>query len=110
MSIQVQSFRQFLKTAFDNGDYATDDVIAFVLPLCKEVIGFHEAGLVAPFENENALFITDNRMDIDERAAHKPMNAIGKVIALFERHKSRHFEPGGAAKPEIEIDDSAVSV
>jgi predicted DNA-binding WGR domain protein len=108
MSIQVQSFRQFLKTAFKNGDYATDDVIAFVLPLCKEVISFHEAGLVAPFENEHALFITDNRLDVDERAAHKPMNAIGKVIALFERNKARHFE--GVGKPELEIDDSAVSV
>ena len=110
MSIQVQSFRQFLKGAFNNGDYATDDVIAFVLPLCKEVISFHEAGLVAPFENENALFITDHRLDIDERAAHKPMNAIGKVIALFERHKSRHYELGGSAKPDIDIDDSALSV
>jgi predicted DNA-binding WGR domain protein len=110
MSIQVQSFRQFLKTAFDNGDYATDDVIAFVLPLCKEVISFHEAGLVAPFENESALFITDNRLDVDERAAHKPMNAIGKVIALFERHKSRHYDPLGNTKPELELDDSAVSV
>jgi predicted DNA-binding WGR domain protein/DNA polymerase III delta prime subunit len=110
MSIQVQSFRQFLKTAFDNGDYATDDVIAFVLPLCKEVISFHEAGLVAPFENEHALFITENRLDIDERAAHKPMNAIGKVVALFERHKSRYFDSAGNAKGEIDLDDSAMSV
>jgi len=110
MSIQVQSFRQFLKTAFDNGDYATDDVIAFVLPLCKEVISFHEAGLVAPFENEHTLFITENRLDIDERAAHKPMNAIGKVVALFERHKSRYFDSAGNAKGEIDLDDSALSV
>jgi predicted DNA-binding WGR domain protein len=108
MSIQVQSFRQFLKTAFDNGDYATDDVIAFVLPLCKEVIAFHEAGLVAPFENEHTLFITDNRLDIDERAAHKPMNAIGKVIALFERHKAQHFEVVGNARVNTHIDDSAM--
>src|ERR1051325_5380085 len=110
MSIQVQSFRQFLKTAFDNGNYATDDVIAFVLPLCKEVISFHEAGLVAPFENEHTLFITENRLDIDERAAHKPMNAIGKVVALFERHKSRYFDSAGNAKGEIDLDDSALSV
>jgi predicted DNA-binding WGR domain protein len=105
----VQSFRQFLKTAFDNGDYATDDVIAFVLPLCKEVISFHEAGLVAPFENEHTLFITDNRLDIDERAAHKPMNAIGKVVALFEKHKANHFEVVDPVKVNTSIGDSTVS-
>jgi hypothetical protein len=58
-------FHQFLETAFDNGNYATDDVIAFVLPLFEEVVSFHEISKVAPFNNEQALFITDNRIDID---------------------------------------------
>jgi Superfamily I DNA and RNA helicases and helicase subunits len=109
MSTPVQPFRQFLKTAFDHGEYATDDVIAFVLPLCKEVIGFHENGLVAPFENEHTLLITDNRLDIDERAAHKPMKAIGKVFALFEKQKANHFEVIGSVKV-TEEDKSAVIV
>jgi hypothetical protein len=59
-------YTQFLATAFDNGNYATDDVIAFVMPLFEEVLSFHETNLVAPFENDKALFITDNRIDIDE--------------------------------------------
>lgn len=109
MSTPVQPFRQFLKTAFDHGEYATDDVIAFVLPLCKEVIGFHENGLVAPFENEHTLFITGNRLDIDERAAHKPMKSIGKVFALFERQKANHFEVIGSVKVD-EDNESAVVV
>src|SRR5688500_2724499 len=109
MSIQVQSFRQFLKAAFNNGDYATDDVIAFVLSLCKEVISFHEAGLVAPFENEQTLFITENRVDIDERAAHKPMKAIGKVYALFERQKGNHFNVIGSVKVNANDESIAVS-
>ncbi len=37
-------FKKFLETAFDKGEYATDDVIAFVLPLFEEVVSFHEAG------------------------------------------------------------------
>src|SRR5262245_2775009 len=109
MSIPVQAFRAFLKQAFDNGDYATDDVIAFILPLCREVLGFHEAGMVAPFENEHTLFITENRLDIDERAAHKPLKNIGKVYALFERQKKdNHFEVIGSVK--VNADDQSESL
>ena len=67
METQKIYFHRFLETAFDNGNYATDDVIAFVMPLFEEVLSFHEASLVAPFEKEEALFITDNRLDIDEQ-------------------------------------------
>ena len=59
-------FHQFLETAFENGNYATDDVIAFVIPLFEEVLSFHEISRVGPFEREDALFMTDDRLDIDE--------------------------------------------
>ena len=60
-----QTFRDFMATAFDKGAYATDDLIAFLLPLFREVFGLHEEGLVAPFEREEALFVSRNRLDID---------------------------------------------
>ena len=49
MEITRTSFSKFLETAFDHGNYATDDVIAFVMPLFEEVLSFHEAGLVGTF-------------------------------------------------------------
>jgi predicted DNA-binding WGR domain protein len=73
------SFATFLLTAFDKGDYSTDDAIAFVLPLFRKVIGFHEAGLVAPFENEQALIVTAGLLDIEDALAHAPVNSLYRV-------------------------------
>src|SRR5438105_3529191 len=42
MEVKVQTFKEFLPGAFENGQYTTDDVIAFLIPLFKEVLSFHE--------------------------------------------------------------------
>jgi len=68
----MTSFTAFLRTAFDKGDYSTDDTLAFVLPLFKEVLLLHEAALVAPFGREEALFVTDGVLHIDANSAHAP--------------------------------------
>jgi len=79
------SFTDFLFTAFDKGDYSTDDVIAFVLPLFREVLHFHELGLVAPFEKDDALFITEGKPLFDGTLAHAPTFALSRVKALFKK-------------------------
>lgn len=104
------TFEQFLETAFDNGNYATDDVIAFVLPLFEEVLSFHEAGLVAPFENDTALFITDNRLDIDENFAHKGSSASQTLDQFFAGYKSGQFEITGKKKIETDVDQGVYKV
>ena len=91
-------FKEFLLTAFEKGDYTTDDVIAFVLPLFSEVLSFHESGKVGPFEREDALFLTEHHLDIDEDSAHAPSYALARVSALFPREQSRHFEVVGKMK------------
>ncbi len=90
METGLTSFEAFLLTAFDQGDYSTDDVIAFVLPLFRKVLGFHEAGLVAPFERADALFLKGRILDMDEALAHAPAVALYRVEALFPQ--SRPFE------------------
>src|ERR1700722_3461801 len=67
-------FKDFLSTAFEKGDYSTDDVIAFVLPLFKKISDLHEAGLVAPFGNDEALYVIGNIAGMDETLAHAPSN------------------------------------
>jgi predicted DNA-binding WGR domain protein len=85
-------FIDFLPAAFDKGDYSTDDSIAFVMPLFREVLSFHEAGLVGPFEREDALFLTEGLLDIDETFAHAPVQAVYRVQALAPQLRSRSFE------------------
>lgn len=85
------SFRQFLQTAFQHGAYSTDDVIAAVLPLFRTVQSLHDASLVAPFDNENALQAQTRTITIDTAAAHPEQDAIGRIEALFNSHNP-HFE------------------
>lgn len=104
MDVTVQTFRQFLDTAFENGQYTTDDVIAFVMPLFKEVLSFHEAGLVAPFDGEEHLFITDGCIDIDEAFAHAPLAAAGNVQALFKKRTGKSIEIVDVLKVSSDIE------
>ncbi|HVU55105.1 MAG TPA: AAA domain-containing protein [Puia sp.] len=101
-------FRQFLRTAWDKGDYSTDDVIAFVLPLFQEVCSLHETELVAPFGKEEALFLTEQRLDIDEQLAHAPVHNLSRVLALFPEFQSRNFEVVGKIKLSADIEDGAL--
>lgn len=81
------TFQQYLLTALTEGPWATDEIVAFVLPLFEEVQSFHEAGQVGPFENSDTVFLTDNRLDIDETFAHVPkqnISAVNEVIAKLE--------------------------
>lgn len=103
METQRISFQQFLLTAFDNGNYATDDVVAFIMPLFEEVLSFHEANFVAPFEKSEALFITDHHLDIDENFAHAPSFAITKLKKLFGDFQSAHFNIVGKSKLETDV-------
>lgn len=83
--MRTTDFRQFLQTAFQHGAYTTDDVIATVLPLFKAVQTIHEAGLVAPFDQENTLQVQDRVITIGE--GHAPADAIDKVEA-----ENQHFK------------------
>ncbi|HTE09360.1 MAG TPA: AAA domain-containing protein [Chitinophagaceae bacterium] len=103
-------FHQFLETAFDKGNYATDDVIAFVMPLFEEVLSFHEAGLVGPFEKEETLFLTDNRLDIDEYFAHGPSTADNKLKNIFAAVQSKQFDIIGKSKVEADVNEGSYKV
>ncbi|WP_332734172.1 AAA domain-containing protein [Flavihumibacter sp.] len=110
MELQRVPFRKFLETAFDQGIYATDDVIAFVMPLFREVLAFHEAGLVAPFGREDSLFISGNAIDVDESYCHKPLKALQKVKTVFAELQSHKFDVVGHKTVETDINDGEVRV
>ncbi|WP_336515048.1 AAA domain-containing protein [Pollutibacter soli] len=103
-------FSQFIETAFDQGDYSTDDVIAFVLPLFKEVLGFHEDGLTAPFENKETLSVNDHVLDIDESFAHAPVKSISSVTSLFEQGRSKNFDIVGNVRVDVDVDQGTKTV
>lgn len=103
-------FKDFLNTAFDKGDYQTDDVIAFVLPVFREVLSFHEEELVAPFEKTETLFITGQCLDVDENYAHPPQKNTGAVNALLQKYANHSFDIVGNYKVEEDVDSGVQQV
>jgi predicted DNA-binding WGR domain protein len=102
-------FKKFLRTAWEKGNYTTDDVIAFVLPLFREICSLHETGLVAPFGKEEALFFADQALHIDIELAHAPVYNIARVRALFPENQARNFEVVGKIKLSADIEDGGLS-
>src|SRR5580704_15984804 len=100
------AFETFLLSAFDEGDYSTDDAIAFVLPLFRKALGFHEAGLVAPFDRVNSTFVTEMALDMDETLAHAPSAALYRIQALFPRASSQSFEVVGKIRLRTDAGES----
>lgn len=98
------TFKEFLKTAFTNGQYSTDDIIAFVKPLFEEVLSFHENNLVAPFFKEDALFITNENLDIDEKFAISSKCNISKINAINKKVSRKNFEIVATLKLETDVD------
>ncbi|KLT67530.1 AAA domain-containing protein [Pedobacter sp. BMA] len=98
------TFKTFLNTAFDKGQYATDDIIAFVTPLFEEVLSFHENNQVAPFYNDDAIFITEAAIDIDENLTSRPQYNTSKITELFKSLKSKQFHIVEREKLEADID------
>ncbi len=99
-------FKDFLSSAFDEGDYTTDDVIAFVLPLFRKISGLHEGGLVAPFGDDDALYIVGNRVGIDESMAHAPLNLFYRLEGTSSTYLPgyRSFEQvAGIHDPQTDI-------
>ena len=57
-SVEVP-FLQFLRNGVAKGGFETDDVLAAILPLMKQVRAVHEAGLVAPLDGIQHLTIAE---------------------------------------------------
>ena len=50
---------KFLEAGVAKGGFETDDVLAALLPLMKQVLAAHEAGLVAPLNGIQDLVVTE---------------------------------------------------
>ncbi len=53
------AFQRFLEAGVARGGFETDDLLAALLPLLKQVLAAHAAGMVAPLDGLKALSLTD---------------------------------------------------
>lgn len=101
--------KDFLLNAFEDGNYATDDIIALIVPLLEEVLSLHADNLVAPFDKADAIFVFKNQLDINDSLTHQPINNLSKIKTLFTDYQAAGFTITGQSKIETNIHQSELN-
>ncbi len=106
----ITTFQQYLQSAFTFGPLSTDEVIEFVLPLFEEVLSFHESSKVASFDKPDTVFLTDNRLDIDEAYMHPPHSNLPQIQKLLDEKQVRGYNITGRVLVDEDITQSKSSI
>src|SRR4051812_48233080 len=75
-------FLTFLESGISRGGFETDDVIAAVLPLMKQVLASHRAGMVAPLGSLQNIRVEEGHLSFAPDKTVAPQKNTTKVEAL----------------------------
>src|SRR5882672_6896643 len=103
-------FLKLLETGVRKGGFETDDVLAALLPLMKQVLAAHEAGLVVPLNGIQDLLIAEqgHLMFAPEKVS-SPEKNTAKVEAL-QSPVSRVVEVVAESRHTTDVDESSLTV
>ena len=103
-------FLKFLEGGVAKGGFETDDVLAALLPLMKQVLATHEAGLVAPLDGIQDLVVTEGAFLMFAPAkVNSPEKNTGKVEAL-QSPASSAVEVVAESRRTADIDQASLTV
>ncbi|MGC3960003.1 MAG: DUF4011 domain-containing protein [Verrucomicrobiota bacterium] len=103
-------FLKFLETGVAKGGFETDDVLAALLPLMKQVLAAHEAGLVAPLDGIQDLTLTEaSQLLFAPAKVNSPEKNPSKVEAL-QLSVSSAVEVVGESRRVADVDQSTLTV
>src|SRR4051812_48561910 len=103
-------FFKFLESATEKGGFETDDVLAVMLPLMKQVLAAHQTGMVAPLNGVSELIVAENGMlTFPQEKLLSTKKSTGKVEAL-QRSVITAVEVVGQKRRTADIDDSSVTI
>jgi hypothetical protein len=92
------TFQELIDLARERDGLSTDDVLASLLPLFRQVAACHEQGLVAPLRGIDSLRVDEQYLvTFDEPLAAAPTRDDGRLRAI-QRPESRAFEIVGRAE------------
>ena len=111
MSDMVEApFRKFLEAGAAKGGFEMDDVLAALLPLMKQTLAAHEAGLVAPLNGIEDLTVTEQgQLMFAPDKVNSPEKNAAKVDAL-QSPVSRAVEIIAESRRTADIDDASLKV
>ncbi|MDZ7619186.1 MAG: hypothetical protein U1E05_19480, partial [Patescibacteria group bacterium] len=75
---------EYLRLRWEAGGFSTEDALTAFLPLVREVLEAHAAGLVAPLEGLEALNVDGPRIWFEQARRCKPRNGSAAVRQVGE--------------------------
>jgi predicted DNA-binding WGR domain protein len=78
----MTTFHDFLRDRIEHGGFTTEDVLASFLPLVRQVIETHEAGLCAPLEGIGALQVDEGRIWFADASRCERRNNLARLRRL----------------------------
>ena len=79
----MTTFHEFLCERIEHGGFTTEDALAAFLPLVRQVIAAHEAGLCAPLEGLGALKVDGDASVSTKRTAASRSNKLSRVRRML---------------------------
>ena len=79
----MTTFRKFLSERIDKGGFTTEDVLISFLPLMRQVIETHKAGMVAPLDGIEHLNVEQSRIwygDADQQPQRHNLKSVRKLL------------------------------
>ncbi len=103
-------FLTFLEAGVAQGGFATDDVLAALLPLLKQVLAVHEAGLVAPLEGvQDLLIAAQGHLMFAPARVNSPEKNPGRIEAL-QSPVSHAVEVVAESRRTADLDHASLTV
>ncbi|HMP82887.1 MAG TPA: WGR domain-containing protein [Verrucomicrobiota bacterium] len=103
-------FLKFLEAGVAKGGFETDDVLAAVVPLMKQVLAAHEAGLVAPLDGVQDLVVTEEgQLRFAQAKVNSPEKNSSKVEAI-QSPVSSAVEVVAESRRMADIDQGSLTV
>lgn len=106
----MSDFTAFLTRGFEHGGFETEDVLAAVLPLMREVVAVHATGLVAPLRGITAICVHDGRALGLASPAGMPLQNNDSRLRELLGSQPRGLEVMGESKRETDLDSFAQNI
>ncbi len=105
----MTDFASFLKSRVDADGFTTEDALASFLPLAREVLDAHAAGMVAPLEGLSELQVDGVRIWFEE-AKRLPVRRASSKVRQVEQNSRSAVEVVSETRVTTEVDDGAERV
>ncbi|HEU4887353.1 MAG TPA: DUF4011 domain-containing protein, partial [Thermoanaerobaculia bacterium] len=99
-------FLDFLRDRLEKSGFTTEDALASVLPLFRQVADAHDAGLVAPLDGVERLIVNGVAIGFDDAQRAKPSARDGNIEAM-NRPATAAFDVMSTASRAFDVDSSS---